>query len=83
MARSIPIEWLDETGLYNVEIFVHNELMTCGMSIGGSSKSFGQMMVNQTPRYDNAGRKRKRHNNQVIGKSGIIRKDKRLKAKYF
>lgn len=47
-------------------------------------KSTGQMMVDQRPRFDNAVRKRRRkHPNQVIGKSGIIRPDKRNKAKYF
>lgn len=44
----------------------------------------GQMMVDQTPRYDNQMRKRRgRRENQVIGKAGIIRPDKRKKAKYL
>lgn len=44
----------------------------------------GQMMVDQTPRYDNQFRKRRgRRENQVIGRSGIIRPDKRKKAKFF
>ncbi len=57
--------------------------MTCGMSHAGKS---GQFMVNQTPRFENAGRKRKRKNyrpNQVIGKSGLIRPDKRARGRYF
>ena len=48
--------------------------------------STGQMMVDQTPRYDNQVRKRRkkgRRPNQVIGSGGIIRPDKRNKEKYF
>lgn len=53
--------------------------MSCGMS---HPMSTGQMMVDQRPSY---GRKRKkgRRTNQVMGKSGIIRPDKRSKAKYY
>jgi len=42
----------------------------------------GQMMVDQTPSY---GRKRRkgRRPNQVIGKAGIIRPDKRNKVKFL
>ena len=43
----------------------------------------GQHFVDQTPSY---GRKRKKSGfgpNQVLGKSGIIRKDRRLKAKFL
>lgn len=56
--------------------------MNPGSSIG-SGCSFGQHMVNQTPVYDNAVRKKKRRENQVVGKSGIIRPDKRKKAKFI
>lgn len=56
--------------------------MTPGMS--GSGCQFGQHMVAQTPVFDNAVRKgRGRRANQVMGKKGIIRPDKRKKAKYF
>ena len=55
--------------------------MTCGMS--NASKGSPQMMVDQTPKYDNQVRKRKRRINQVMGRSGIIRPDKRNKAKYL
>lgn len=53
--------------------------MSCGQpSMKGCS--FGQHMVDQTPAYD---RKRKgRRKNQVL-KGGIIRPDKRCKAKYL
>lgn len=40
-------------------------------------------MVNQTPRFDNDVKKKKRRENQVIGKGGIIRPDKRIKAKFL
>lgn len=58
--------------------------MSCAQSSSCScprGTSFGQHFVNQTPRYDNATRKRRV--NQVIGKGGIIRPDKRKKAKYL
>lgn len=44
-----------------------------------------QAFADQRPVYDNARRKRKkgRRPNQVIGSGGIIRPDKRNKAKYF
>lgn len=45
-------------------------------------QSFGQHFVNQTPVYDNAVKKNRRPN-QVIGKGGIIRPDKRRKVKYL
>lgn len=55
--------------------------MSCGAS---HPMRTGQMMVDQRPRFENAVRKRRRKNgNQVIGKAGIIRPDKRQKAKYF
>lgn len=42
-----------------------------------------QMMVNQTPKYDNAlKRKRKSSGNQVNGKN-LIRPDKRHKVRYL
>lgn len=46
--------------------------------------SFGQHMADQTPRFENAMRKRKpRRENQVMSKSQIIRPDKRNKVKYL
>jgi hypothetical protein len=52
--------------------------MSCGVAHPMKS---GQAMVDQRPVYD---RKWKgRRENQVIGKSGIIRRDKRKKNKYF
>lgn len=50
-----------------------------------SACSYSQSFVDQTPRYDNQLRKRKRrqHGNQVISRGGIIRPDKRKKAKYL
>lgn len=54
--------------------------MTCGSPHGGSP----QAMVDQTPKYENSLRRRKgRRENQVIGKGGIIRVDKRKKAKFL
>lgn len=40
-------------------------------------------MVNQGPRYDNQTRKGRRSNQVISKKGGIIRPDKRKKAKYF
>ena len=88
MARSIPIDWVMEEGeiipltvLDEVDKPVNTSRMTCGNLSSGIS---GQAMVDQTPRYDNQlRRKKKRRVNQVVGKSGIIRPDKRLKAKYL
>jgi hypothetical protein len=50
-----------------------------------SGCSFSQAMVDQTPKFDNQVRKRKRkqHGNQVISKAGIIRGDKRHKTRYL
>jgi hypothetical protein len=51
-----------------------------------NSCSFSQAMVDQRPRFDNAlrkGKRRGRRENQVVGKAGIIRPDKRKKAKYL
>ena len=49
-----------------------------------SGCQFGQHMVDQRPAFDNQMRRRRRkHGNQVIGKAGIIRPDKRKKAKYL
>jgi len=43
---------------------------------------FPQTKVDQGPRYE--GQKRKgRRENQVVGKSGVIRPDKRKKAKFL
>jgi hypothetical protein len=46
---------------------------------------FAQHLVSQTPVYDNALRKKKRrvNANQVISQAGIIRPDKRMKARYL
>lgn len=46
------------------------------------SASVPQCMVDQRPRFERK-RQRARRGNQVIGKAGIIRPDKRKKAKYF
>lgn len=57
--------------------------MSCGM---GQSKgaAFGQHMVDQKPKFDNQVRKRKRRRiHQVLGPSGLIRPDKRMKAKFL
>lgn len=43
---------------------------------------FGQHMVNQTPKFEKAVYKGRREN-QVMSKSGIIRRDKRKKHKFF
>ena len=52
--------------------------------MNGPSQSFGQHMVNQGPKFDNALRKKKkRRENQVMSQSGIIRPDKRHKAKFL
>lgn len=48
-----------------------------------SGCSFPQTMVNQTPRFDNATKKRKSSGNQVKSKAGILRPDKRKKVKYL
>jgi hypothetical protein len=56
--------------------------MTPGATPGGYG--FGQHMVDQTPVFDNTARKgRSRRPNQVIGKKGIIRPDRRKKAKFL
>jgi hypothetical protein len=51
----------------------------------GSGCSFGQFMVDQRPVFDNSVRRRKRprRENQVLSRKGIIRPDKRRKAKYL
>lgn len=52
----------------------------------GQSKgaAFGQHMVDQKPKFDNQVRKRKRRRiHQVLGPSGLIRPDKRMKAKFL
>lgn len=41
-------------------------------------------MVNQTPKFENAMKKRRKSNgNQVPSKAGILRPDKRHKVKYL
>ena len=40
-------------------------------------------MVDQGPRYEGHKKKKPVRENQIIGKGGIIRKDKRLKAHYL
>ena len=46
-----------------------------------SGCSFGQQMVDQRPAFDQK-RKGKFSSNQVVSRKGIIRRDKRKKAKY-
>lgn len=51
--------------------------MSCG-------QMYKQVMVDQTPKFDNQIRKKRRKGgNQVMSKSGIIRPDKRYKAKFL
>lgn len=58
--------------------------MNAGAPGNSGARGFGQFMVDQRPRFDNAmRRKRKGSSNQVMSKSGIIRPDKRKKAKYL
>jgi len=40
-------------------------------------------MVNQTPVFDNAVRKKGRRENQILSRKGIIRPDKRKKPKFL
>jgi hypothetical protein len=43
-------------------------------------------MIDQRPRFDNSRRKKKKKGyspNQVLGKSGILRADKRMKARFL
>lgn len=48
------------------------------------SSGQGQHMVDQGPKYENDLRRKKgRRKNQIISQAGIIRPDKREKAKYF
>lgn len=55
-----------------------------GSGANSSSCSFGQHMVDQTPKYDNQLRKRRRkHRNQALGQTGILRPDKRHKVKWM
>lgn len=43
-----------------------------------------QCMVDQRPRFEGARRRRKpRRENQVLSRSGMIRRDKRKKARYY
>jgi hypothetical protein len=70
--------WIDRTDNLNDDL-----IMSCGMPHASMGP---QAFVDQRPVYDGARRKRKRKNyrpNQVIGKGGIIRRDKRLSTKYF
>lgn len=54
---------------------------------GSNSKgcSFGQYLVDESPRYDNQVRKRRRsRKHQALNRgSGLIRPDKRYKVKYL
>lgn len=45
--------------------------------------NYGQHMVDQTPRFEGQRKKKPRRENQVIGKQGIIRPDKRTKHTYL
>ena len=47
-----------------------------------SGCSFPNTMVDQRPAYDRQ-RRRKSNGNQVMSKSGVIRPDRRKKAKYL
>lgn len=42
-----------------------------------------QCMVDHRPAYDKKRKKKVHRPNQVVGKSGIIRPDKRTKNKYY
>lgn len=54
--------------------------MSCG---NGMSQGFGQFKVDQTPRFDNQLKKKRRKNgNQVMGKN-LIHPDKRNKVRYL
>ena len=46
-----------------------------------NQQGFPQSMVDQTPRYDK--KFKARRENQVMSKKGVIRPDKRKKAKYL
>jgi hypothetical protein len=46
-------------------------------------QSMPQAMADQGPRYEGQKKKKARRENQVIGKSGIIRPDKRKKQTYL
>lgn len=88
MARVIPINWVMEPGeiialtlLDNTDNITEDQTMTCGSTAGSSSCGYPQSFVDQTPRYDRKGKGRRP--NQVVGKKGIIRPDKRKKAKYL
>jgi hypothetical protein len=87
MARVIPIEFVVEMGeiipltlLDEVDNLVNTDPMTCA----SKACSLPQCMVDHTPKYEGSKRVFKgRRPNQVVGKSGIIRRDKREKVKYL
>ena len=49
------------------------------MNQQSSGCNYGQHMVSQEPRFE----RKPIRQNQVLSKSGVIRKDKRKKAKYL
>ena len=90
MSRPVPIKYILELGTeINITVLdtVDNPVNTIAMSCQ-SPKSTGaacklpQCMVDHTPKFENSVRKGRRPN-QVIGKKGMIRKDKRIKPHYF
>ena len=89
MARSIPISWVMAPGeiiyltrLDEVDKPDNTPDRSCPSPCSGKSCASSQRMVDQTPCYDRK-RRRKSNRNQVIGKGGLIRPDKRVKAKYL
>jgi hypothetical protein len=70
--------WIDRTDNLNDDL-----IMSCGMPHASMGP---QAFVDQRPVYDGARRKRRRkgyRENQVIGRGGIIRPDKRQRSKYY
>ena len=47
------------------------------------SASVGQAMVDQGPRFEGRKKRKPRLENQVVGKGGVIRPDKRKKVSYL
>ena len=43
----------------------------------------GQFMVSQEPKFENQLKRKARRKNQIISQAGIIRPDKREKARYL
>lgn len=51
--------------------------------MNGTACSYPQAFVDQRPAFDRKRKRRVLRENQVMGKSGIIRRDKRKKHKYY